>query len=187
MKVLIIDNHTKHLKELVSIFDKTDVVQKENLTADFDLSPYGLLVISGGSGVPTVLDNPDQYLTELKLVRASNLPILGICLGSEILAQAFGGKLRRLEAPHRGIVKLEVQKDSLKRVLASDSIKVHESHKIGIEVSPPDFEVCAKSDHGIEIIKHRSRLIIGIQFHPEISKSDQLLRWIFDSLNLGTV
>lgn len=184
MRVLIINNHTKHLDALATLFLNADIIDKNDLREDINYSSYDLVVISGGSGIPTVLDYPDEYNFESKLITETSRPVLGICLGSEIITYAFGGILQKLEMTHKGIIELDILDKNLKKILGSNFINVHESHKIGIKQIPKNFIVCATSEHGVEIIKHKTKPILGIQFHPEISKNDKLFKWIFETLNL---
>ena len=153
MRVLIINNHTKHLDALATLFLNADIIDKNDLREDINYSSYDLVVISGGSGIPTVLDYPDEYNFESKLITETSRPVLGICLGSEIITYAFGGILQKLEMTHKGIIELDILDKNLKKILGSNFINVHESHKIGIKQIPKNFIVCATSEHGVEIIK----------------------------------
>lgn len=184
MKILIIDNHTKYIKELSSLFSDVTILNKENLTKDFDITNYDLLVFSGGSNIPTVLRHPEKYIFEIDLVKRSNIPVIGICLGIEIICEAYGGELQELSKEHKGSVKIKVEDEELKDKLSSDEIEVIEGHQIGIKTLPENFISCAYSEHGIEIIKHKEKPIIGFQFHPEISNNKKLLDWMFKTLNL---
>lgn len=184
MKTLIINNHTKHIAELEALFPSSTVVNKEGLSETIDLDSFDLLVISGGSGIPTVRHHKDYYALEEKLIRESTIPILGICLGSEIIVDVFGGELTEISTLHRGDMILAVTDQSLKGSLGTDILTVYEAHCVSIKRLPTDFIDCAHSDHGIELFKHISRPIIGIQFHPEVGKHGDLWRWVFQTLSI---
>ena len=184
MKALIINNHSKYIKELSSLFSDVIVLDKENLTKDFDITSYDLLVLSGGSNVPTVLRHPEEYAFEINLVKNKQIPVLGICLGGEIITKAFNGELQELSEKHRGIIKLKIKDIKLKLKLGEDEFEAIEGHQIGIRTLPENFVSCASSKHGIEILKHINKPIIGFQFHPEISNNKKLFDWIFETLNL---
>jgi GMP synthase (glutamine-hydrolysing) len=162
------------------MFSDVIVFDKENITKDFDVRNYDLLVLSGGSNVPTVLRHREEYSFEIDLVKKSNIPILGICLGAEIITEAFNGKLEQLSEEHRGIVELQIIDIDLQKVIREESIKVNEGHHIGIKTLPKEFISCAKSKHGIEILKHNYKSIIGFQFNPEISDNKKLFDWVFE-------
>ena len=175
MKTLIVNNNTKHLQELIDFLPGEKVVVSKVGLPQQDLHGIDLLVFSGGTDVPTVLRHPEEYKEEIELIRAFPGAILGICLGSEIITEAFGGTLVELDKEHRG----EIELHSNSPLLPAQFI-VQEGHQIGIEIMPVEFEIIAYSDHGPEIIQHTSRPIIGVQFHPEITNSPEIKEWIFN-------
>ncbi len=183
MKTLIINNHTKHIQELVLLFPNSTVFQKEDL-GDVDTNNYDLIIISGGSNVPSVVDHPEQYIDEILLIKNSSIPILGICLGSELITYIYGGELVWLSEKHSGPVIMKVKDLSLSGSIGSLELTAQEGHQVGIKSLSKDLISCAYSNHGIEIIKHVSRPIIGLQFHPEMQKDEKLLSWIFNTLKL---
>ncbi|MDD5170888.1 MAG: gamma-glutamyl-gamma-aminobutyrate hydrolase family protein [Syntrophales bacterium] len=185
MKALVINNHTKHLDKLMAHFPGSDIIEKENLREGLDISLYDLLILSGGSGVSPVAAYPAGYAAEFRLIKESTIPVLGICLGSEIIAYAFDGTLQELPEIHRGAIKLDISDAGLEATLCNKHIEVHESHRIAIRDLPKDFIACATSAHGVEIIKHISKPIIGIQFHPEMDKNEDLFKWIFRELGIA--
>lgn len=184
MRALIIDNHSRHTEKLASIFTDNEIIERENLLPTIDTSDFDLIIISGGSNVPTVLRHRDEYENEIELIKNSNIPIIGICLGLEIICTTFGGSLTELNEDHRGVVSLTIDDKSLSSTLMSDSIDVYEGHKIVIKEIPNDFISCAHSSHGIEIIKHINKPIIGFQFHPEASDDLRIFNWAIQTLNL---
>lgn len=186
MKTLIIDNHTKYISELVSIFPGAEVSEKGGIE-NINFEAYDLIVLSGGSGVLTALNHPEEYINEIKLIKNSRLPIIGVCLGAEILTLAFGGELKELSSEHRGSIRLKILDEDLKVLLKSGAIEVKEGHRIGIKNMPSDFVVCAESEHSPEIIKHKSMPIIGFQFHPEISDNKKIIDWALAICNMDLV
>jgi GMP synthase-like glutamine amidotransferase len=147
-----------------------------------DLNPFELVVISGGSDVPTVLNHPEIYSLEIEMVKKLNIPILGICLGAEIITEAFGGTLQILSPVHSGLVNMSLLDESLKKEIGADTLSALEGHRIGVKEVPQDFVVCALSEHSPEIIKHKDRPIIAIQFHPEATQNPKVFEWIFKSI-----
>lgn len=183
MKTLILNNHTKHISELEILFPESTVLTREALSKGIDPNLFDLIVISGGSGVPAVLNHKNYYSLEEKLILESNVPILGICLGSEIIIDTFGGELTNISTLHKGDMTLTVTDQSLKNSLNADTIIVYEAHCVTVKKLPESFTEYASSEHGIEIFKHNSRPIIGIQFHPEVGKHDNLWKWILEELS----
>lgn len=184
MKALIINNHTEHIRELEKLFPGAIVINKEDIDTIPDLSGFDLLVISGGSSVPTTLNHPELYQKEMQIVRECPIPILGICLGAEIVVKAFGGELMRLDTKHEGPIQIILDDPTLKAAIGSDEVTVYEGHTIGVKRLPEEFTTCAVSSHGVEIFKRSTRPILGFQFHPEVKPSEALMRWAFGVLGI---
>lgn len=180
MKILLIDNHSKHKNELLALLSNhAEVATQEELMIP-GLDEYGLIVLSGGFHVPGVLHNPEAYSKEIELVRTTKTPILGICLGSEIIVTALGGSLQEI-GEHKGEVVIKVIDESLKKVLGKDNLLVYESHRVAVKDLPDTMIACAYSEHACEIIKHATRPIIGIQFHPEVDLHKGFMSWVINS------
>jgi GMP synthase (glutamine-hydrolysing) len=184
MNVLVIDNQSKFLENLVCVFPANVTVIKPEKIFETDIASFDLIVLSGGSHVPTVLNHPEHYQAEMNVVRTSSLPILGICLGSEIISAAFGGVLQELPVSHSGEVTLTISNPELRSQLETTTIKVHESHRIRTVQLPQHFVACASSSHGIEIFKHETKPILGIQFHPEVASNAKLIAWVLETLHI---
>ena len=182
MKILLVDNHSKHRDELISILGKNATIETQEQLTDIDTNVFDLIVLSGGSNVPSVLYNPEKYTAEINLIQNTSSAVLGICLGSEIITEAFGGKLQDLKELHRGEILIEITNKNLKKNIKKNPLSVYEAHEVGVKTIPRDFEICAQSSHGPEIIKHKTKPIIGIQFHPEVEQNKLLWNWIFENL-----
>ena len=172
MKFLIIDNYSKHISEIVRVFSKVnvDVVGVLDLEK-IDFSKYDGFVLSGGSK-HSVVGNKKLYSKEIELIKNSDKPILGICLGFELICEAYEEMMEHSEKRIKGEVKVNlVSYDKLFNKI-DFPIKVYEAHKWSL-VKTKFLKVLAKSDSGIEIIKHPRKLIYGLQFHPEIKGFEQ--------------
>jgi carbamoyl-phosphate synthase small subunit len=125
--------------------------------------PAGIF-LSNGPGDPAVLD---YIVREVKTLVDSGVPIFGICLGHQILGQAFGGKTFKLKFGHRG---------------GNQPVKDLESGKVEITSQNHGFAVDAKSlpsnvevtrvnlnDQTVEGMKHKTNPIFCVQYHPEAS------------------
>ena len=148
-------------------------------------SIYDLIVISGGSNIPSVLYNPEAYTKEISLLQNTEAAILGICLGSEIITKAFNGTLQDLKELHRGEILVTLTAEDLINSVKDNPLQVYEAHEVGVKDMPTDFLIYAHSNHGPEIIKHKTKPIIGIQFHPEVEKNISLWTWIFETLAMS--
>lgn len=98
----------------------------------------------------------------------SNLPVLGICFGFQIMAASYGGKIDSMEQVHQGIKQIDIDTNSMIFQGLSQKIDAFESHRDKLVEVPPNFNVISKSSdciiQGIENIKLKRW---GVQFHPE--------------------
>jgi GMP synthase-like glutamine amidotransferase len=167
MKIIIVNNGTKNLRLLKHLafksFGSCEVVDWSNLM-DVDWSRYDLVVLSGSSKLSVLFDK-ESLKEEIKFIKQTKLPVIGICFGCELVAFAFGAKLAQLERKRRGLVSLKLNDQTL--LPDSDEVHVFESHRWVIEKAGRHFDILASSSSGVEIIKHTKRKVYGMQFHPE--------------------
>jgi carbamoyl-phosphate synthase small subunit len=125
--------------------------------------PAGIF-LSNGPGDPAALN---YIVREVKTLVDSGVPVFGICLGHQILGQAFGGKTFKLKFGHRG---------------ANQPVKDLESGKVEITSQNHGFAVDPKSlpsdvsvdrinlnDQTVEGMRHKSKPVFCVQYHPEAS------------------
>lgn len=124
---------------------------------------YHAMVISPGPGLPQ-----DNKLPQIIRQNAGKLPILGVCLGMQAIAEAFGGQLKNLEKVYHGQRKtISHNGKGLFRGL-DNNLAVGLYHSWCVEQTGQDVEVTALSeDKIIMAIKHVELNILGVQFHPE--------------------
>jgi anthranilate synthase len=126
-----------------------------------------LVVLSPGPGRPKDFD----CKATIRRARARELPVFGVCLGLQALAEAYGGDLRELALPMHG-------KPSRIRVVEPGTvfaglpfeITVGRYHSIFADPAtlPADFAITAESEDGtIMGIEHRREPVAAVQFHPE--------------------
>lgn len=185
MNILIVDNNTSYLDSLLKLVDthSSSVIKWEDFKYH-KLNNYDFIILSGGH--PNAIAYKHQlYEEEIKIIIRSNIPILGICLGFELIVYTFGGKLKELPEKEKGVIEIEVTKDDevLKDI---KKVKVYESHRWVAEALPQELIPLAKSKDGIEIIKHLTRFIYGFQFHPEIIEDKEDLKIFNNILELAS-
>lgn len=169
MNILIVDNGTSYIESLKRLVNQHQVssISFNHLT-DLTLADnnYDLIILSGGHDF-SVVGNEDLFAREISLLRKSVVPILGICLGFELIAVTFSAKLIHRQAKEKGVVHIKpVMESALFDKLKS--ISVFESHRWVVEDPGSELVNLANSQSGVEIIKHRSKDIYGFQFHPEM-------------------
>ncbi|MFA4954949.1 MAG: gamma-glutamyl-gamma-aminobutyrate hydrolase family protein [Patescibacteria group bacterium] len=167
MKLLVVDNGTSHLQALSALLASHEVkVVPWKKFSEKKIASIDAIILSGGHSLP-VIDHDREYGNELNVIRRSTLPIIGICLGYELIAHAYGAVLRRLEAKEKGFVQLKVVRPH-QILLGVAEANVYESHRWVVErVTKPLIGLVASKD-GYEIIVHESKPIFGFQFHPEM-------------------
>lgn len=167
MKLLVINNGTSYLKPLLKALSPNDVtvITREEFLKIKKLS-CDVVILSGGHSL-TVKNHDQEYMNELSLIKKGNRPVLGICLGFELVAHAFGATLIKLKAKENNIVKMTA---AFPHPIFSGlkNITAFENHRWVVKKAKKPLICLASSKDGCEIIAHQSKLIFGLQFHPEM-------------------
>jgi len=171
LKILLVDHEDSFVHTLANYFRQTgaEVATVRSPVADetFDRVAPDLVVLSPGPGMPKDFD----CKATIKKARERGLPIFGVCLGLQALAEAYGGTLRQLAVPMHG-------KPSRIRILEHgrlfdglpNEITVGRYHSIFADAValPTEFAISAETDDGIVMgIEHVSEPVAAVQFHPE--------------------
>lgn len=177
MKILIVDNGSSYLSKLKSLTSAHSVtVQKYSVVKSSHASGYDLIILSGGHTIP-VVGNEAEFAGEIDLIQNSQTPILGICLGFELIAYSYGATLKQMTVKEKGLLHIsKITTDPVFEGLAD--LTVFESHRWVVTTVGDQLLPLAGSVDGTEIIKHKDKLIYGFQFHPEMfrveSEGDEL-------------
>jgi anthranilate/para-aminobenzoate synthase component II len=173
MKILLINNHTDYLSNVEKALAGHDVeVQIYQPGLKFNDQGKDLVVLSGGGGEGYELKDKRHgklwYEDEMDFVLKCDKPIVGICMGFEVISAAFGSKVEYVGRLVKGFKDAKTTPQGERR-LSQFKLSQFEWHRYGVtQISSKHFEVLAHSATGIEMIKHHSRPIIASQFHPEV-------------------
>ncbi len=133
------------------------------------------VVLSGSYDMLSEPRTRAKFSTEVELASLSQVPLLGVCFGHQLLGHAFGSKVVKAPHPSLGYCDVDVlRKDSLFAGLGP-AVSVYESHHEVIDSLPGDFHRLAKS-RGSEIcaMQHSKLPLFGVQFHPERNSPERL-------------
>ncbi|HEX4639018.1 MAG TPA: aminodeoxychorismate/anthranilate synthase component II [Chthoniobacterales bacterium] len=172
MKLLVIDNYDSFTYNLVQLFgemENVDLVVKRNDEISMDeikKSNPDRIVISPGPGRPESAGVSSDLIREL----GPRVPILGVCLGHQCIAQVFGGEVVRAEKlMHGKTSQIHHQHRGVFKDLA-EPLEATRYHSLIVkrESFPDSLEITAETDAGeIMGLQHRQFPIHGVQFHPE--------------------
>lgn len=169
MRVYVVDNGGqwthREWRVLRDLGVDTRIVPNE--TPASELMGLDGLVLSGGA--PRVGIDPEKMGRNGEYLNAFEGPILGICAGHQFMAKHFGGEAAPSKVPEFGKSVVEVQDpDVLFRGLPQ-TFEVWESHNDEVSRLPKEFVGLASSANCVvQAMRHRTRPIFGLQFHPEV-------------------
>ena len=168
-RVLVIDNYDSFtynlVQELGELGAELEVVRNDAATVDelLERTP-DLVVVSPGPCTP---NDAGISLEAVRRFPEAGIPLLGVCLGHQALAQAFGGTVIRHEPVHGKTTTIEHDGRTLFDGLPSP-LTVGRYHSLIVDDDLPDcFEVSATGGGVVMAIRHRELPAQGVQFHPE--------------------
>lgn len=180
--ILVIDNYDSFTFNLVqyirTIGEEVVVRRNDQLTLEeIDSMKPDFILISPGPG------NPDTAGISLDVVKKfhQHIPILGVCLGHQIIAQAFGGIVKKAKKPMHGKIShiSHDQRDVFSGLPTPLQVTRYHSLVVDEPTLPNCLEISAKSEDGeIMAIRHKEFQVAGVQFHPESILTDSGLQMI---------
>ncbi len=175
MKILLIDNYDSFTFNLYhyisSLKTEVDVFRNDKITSKEILKKkYQKIVISPGPG------NPNQAGNCIKIVKSlyKKIPILGVCLGHQIIGQVFGSKIvQAKKLMHGKVSKIKSKKKGiLKNIPKKFEATRYHSLIIDKKTLSKKLEITAETIDGIIMgIQHKKYNLHGVQFHPESIKT----------------
>jgi para-aminobenzoate synthetase component 2 len=180
--ILVIDNYDSFTFNLVQyiqeIGEEVDVLRNDEISIeDIREKKPDFILLSPGPG------NPDSAGICLDVVKTfyQEIPILGVCLGQQIIAQAFGGLVRKATQPMHGKTSdiSHDQKQIFKDIPSPFQVTRYHSLVVDESTFPECLEISAKSDDGeIMAIRHKNYKVEAVQFHPEAILTENGLQMV---------
>ncbi len=187
MKILVLDNYDSFTYNLVQYIERVlkravDVRRNDQLTLE-EVAVYDKILISPGPGIPIeagiTLDLIKEY--------GPSKSILGVCLGHQAIAEAYGGSITNLSTVYHGVtgqMKQLVDDEYLFSGVPTefDAGRYH-SWVVEHDTLPRDLEITVENDEGyIMAVRHKEHDVKGVQFHPESVLTEyggmMILNWI---------
>lgn len=176
MKYYMVDNNDSFVYNLAAYFEELghDIVV-ENINNinyhDIDIKSLKGIIISPGPGTP------EQALISKSIVKsfAGKIPILGVCLGHQVIGHCFGATVKKGRKPMHGKVCIlhNEGKGLFKRLPSTFNITRYHSLVIDQSTLSKEFIVDAVTeDQEIMAISHVKYPLYGVQFHPEALLTD---------------
>ena len=162
--------------------EKIDVVKND--TIDFEsILNYDKIILSPGPGLPLESGRLMGFIKEFH----DKIPMLGVCLGQQAIAEFFGAKLKQLDQVHHGVSSNLVEiRDNILFHNLKTPIQVGRYHSwvVDEENFPIDLKITSKDESGIIMsLKHKKLPLTAVQFHPESvltpDGKKMLQNWLF--------
>jgi anthranilate synthase/aminodeoxychorismate synthase-like glutamine amidotransferase len=167
--IIIIDNYDSFTYNLLDIVERLGyeckVVRNDEIHLDelISLKPKGI-IISPGPGVP----KDAGFLMDFIKYFNEKLPILGVCLGQQAIAEYFGAKIKHAIKPMHGKTSIIQHNNHPMYKDIENPCTMMRYHSLVVNDLPECLEVTAESnEHEIMSIAHKSLPIWAVQYHPE--------------------
>jgi para-aminobenzoate synthetase component II len=172
--ILVVDNYDSFVYTLNGYLHQlgatTDVIRNDDVTAGDVaalVAKYDGILVSPGPGTPAEAGISIQVVKEAV---AQAVPLLGVCLGHQAIAEAFGATVAHAEELMHGKTSQVVHDDSTLFVGVPDSFRATRYHSLAVvdNTVPDSLVVTARTEGGVIMgLNHRSAPVFGVQFHPE--------------------
>ncbi|MFT4260068.1 anthranilate synthase component II [Microbacterium sp.] len=180
-RVLVVDNHDSFVHTLVGYLHElgaeTEIVEADAIDAT-SLGPLGLvrspdaIMISPGPGSPT---DAGASLDIVRLAAEHRIPLLGVCLGHQCIAEAFGAPVSEAPELMHGMVSSVEHDGSWLFDGIPSPFDVGRYHSLAVAASalPAQLRVTARTETGtVMALEHTGLPVVGVQFHPESVLTD---------------
>ncbi len=173
MNILVLDNYDSFTFNLVHYIEEItgnipDVYKNDEIFIE-EIEKYDAIVLSPGPGLP----KDAGILKEIIQIYQDRIPMLGVCLGLQAIVEVFGGKLSNLDEVYHGIAsEAELTENPsvlFKELPNSFLVGRYHSWVASKEDFPNELKITCVTKDSKEImaLKHVSKKIEAVQFHPE--------------------
>jgi GMP synthase (glutamine-hydrolysing) A subunit len=176
MRTLIIDNYLPNSPQIEQLYNvikditvhTVEVKDYTTIHAGEEFKLHDVIVLSGAQRLlaePGIIDN---YKHEIDFLKSTQIPIMGICFGHQLMATAFGAEVVGMGEKVEGYYVVQRISDNEIFEGLDERFLVCESHQEMVADIPFDFELLANSPKcPVEVIRHDKLPMFGVQFHPE--------------------
>jgi len=186
-RVVVVDHHDSYTWNLVhllaSVTGELPEVVQHDATSVAHLLSFTHVVLSPGPGHPA---DPVDFAVGTEVLRTARVPVLGVCLGMQGLVTAYGGLVERVPPAHGDVAEVTHDGTGLFAGIPSP-YPVVRYHSLAATRVPDDLAVTARctGEDGAEVVmavRHTSRPLHGVQFHPESILSEHGARLVTNFL-----
>ncbi|MCD4697335.1 MAG: aminodeoxychorismate/anthranilate synthase component II [Bacteroidales bacterium] len=172
MKVLIIDNYDSFTYNLVQLIKESGLCDLKVLSYDDVnenvIEPFDKFIISPGPGIPSDFPKLQEYVLKFYTTK----DILGVCLGHEAIALAFGGEIFSSGKVFHGFIKQTKITDPgnhiFKGIPDQFDAGCYHSWIINKDTFPKELKITAVAEDGVIMaLSHKQYNVVGFQYHPE--------------------
>jgi len=188
MKILVFDNYDSFTYNLVHYLEKLSdadvkVVRNDKISLK-EIDQFDKILLSPGPGIPSEAG----ILLDLIKTYAPTKSILGVCLGQQAIAEAFGGSLSNLTEVYHGVstpIEIIIEDSIFKNIPKTLNVGRYHSWAVNTNDFPKELEVTAVDGSGsIMALRHRKYDVHAVQFHPESVLTEHgetiIKNWIFE-------
>lgn len=171
MKILVLDNYDSFTYNLVQMIEqiigeKVEVFRNDQISLE-EIDQYDKIILSPGPGIP----EEAGILIDVIKKYAPTKSILGVCLGQQAIAEAFGGNLINLSEIYHGVAteSTQIAEHWIFRNLPETlDVGRYHSWAVNPEDFPKELEITSIDKNGmIMSLKHKNYDVHAVQYHPE--------------------